>query len=115
VNRAAYLESILHATALPPVAVIETTPRPKAKATRHRWTPDQCDALALLVAARPAGKPGYRQIAAELSDWFGVPFTSSQVGTKARALKAKASVQTVAAPAATPASAKPTRRRKARG
>jgi len=51
------------------------------------------------------GKSGYRQIAAELSDRFGVQFTASQVGTKARALKAKASV---AAPGKAPG-------RKARG
>jgi hypothetical protein len=63
-----------------------TTAKPAAatKATRQRWTDGERDALAALVAATPAGRPGWQRIAKAMSDRFGRQFTAAAVSSQAR-------------------------------
>jgi hypothetical protein len=57
---------------------------------RHRWTAAERNALAELLAERPSKRPGYKAIAAILSERFDHAFTERAVGDKARRMKAAA-------------------------
>jgi len=101
VNRAAYVEELLH----------------QAKASRKapRWTDAERAFLAGELAQRDAKRPGYQAIATLMTETFGRKFTAATIGTHARALRAAEPVKATSATVAKPKAAAPaTKARKRR-